>query len=117
MGPISGLFQFSGPLPLTGQSRSELGQAKPRSLNPLLPGQGIQLGLARAVIPDQAIPLDAGDPRLVDREAVPQLPRVIVLVVNPSPSDSPRQETLSNSVARAGLTFPPRIAGFLLPHG
>ena len=39
-------------------SFAQLGQAPQRSLDPLLPGQGIQFGLARAVIPDQAIPLD-----------------------------------------------------------
>src|SRR5512135_1213667 len=48
----------------------------------------IQLGLAPAVIPDQAVPLDAGHLRLVDREPVHHIPIVVDLVVDRSPASS-----------------------------
>jgi hypothetical protein len=43
--------------------------------------------LRALVVPDQAIPFGAGPLRLVDREAVHQLPLVVVLVGDPSPVD------------------------------
>src|SRR5207249_2093315 len=81
------LGPFAMPRPRRGQFLAQLGQAPQRPLDPLLPGRSIQHSLARTVIPDEAISFDASDLRLVDREAVHQLPLVIVLVVNPSPLD------------------------------
>ena len=63
-----------------------------RPLDPLQPRRRVQLGLARAVIPDQPVPLGAGRLRLVDREPVDQLPVVVVLVVDPRQWTRPAQD-------------------------
>ena len=99
-----------GPLavarPRRGQLRPQLGQRRRRPLDPLVPRQRVEFGLAGAVIPDQAVPLGGGRLRLVDREAVDQLALVIELVVDRFASGPGPSRTVARKAASS-----PRVRG------